>query len=120
MTMRTIRKPPGILELTFYIAVLLNCAAPKLGFAEGIVHSKHNLSVTGSGEVKAAEETEICIFCHAPHTTTAQAPLWNRYDSGQSYTTYTSTTLRAITRQPSGSSKLCLSCHDGTVALGMT
>jgi predicted CXXCH cytochrome family protein len=35
------------------------------------------------------------------------------------YTPYTSTTLKATVGQPTGSSRLCLSCHDGTVALGM-
>jgi predicted CXXCH cytochrome family protein len=44
--------------------------------------------------------------------------LWNREDSTATYITYQSSTLRASVGQPTGSSKLCLSCHDGTIALG--
>lgn len=88
-------------------------------FAAGIVSSMHNLSSSGPGTVKAVTETEVCIFCHTPHNATSQAPLWNRYDSGQNYIPYTSTTLKATVGQPTGAAKLCLSCHDGTVAIGM-
>ena len=34
------------------------------------------------------------------------------------YKTYTSNSLKALPGQPTGKSKLCLSCHDGTIALG--
>ncbi len=87
----------------------------------------HNLSATGPGDVKAAGgETEICVFCHTPHgaTTFPGSPLWNRTLSSATYTTYTSSSLDAEAilgtqlEQPAGSSKLCLSCHDGTLALG--
>jgi predicted CXXCH cytochrome family protein len=40
--------------------------------------------------------------------------------SGATYTPYTSTTMAATAGVPSGSSKLCMSCHDGTVAIGST
>ena len=89
------------------------------GQAASIVNSKHNLSAAGPGSVKAATESQICIFCHAPHNASGAAPLWNRYESGQAYIPYTSTTAKASVGQPTGSSKMCLSCHDGTVALGM-
>ncbi len=61
---------------------------------------------------------EICIVCHTPHNAIASAsPLWNHQLSTATYTTYTSSTLNATVGQPDGSSKLCLSCHDGTVAI---
>jgi len=88
-------------------------------YADSIVNSKHNLSVSGPGTVKGVTEGEICIFCHTPHTASSDAPLWNRYDSGKVYIPYSSTTLKAVVGQPTGASKTCLSCHDGTVALGM-
>jgi hypothetical protein len=84
-----------------------------------IVNSKHNLSISGPGSVRAASEGDICIFCHAPHTKSGQTPLWNHAASHAAYTPYTSSTLKATVGQPTGSSKLCLSCHDGTIALGM-
>ena len=46
------------------------------------------------------------------------APLWNRNNSGATYTLYSSSTLNSAPGQPNGSSVLCLSCHDGTIALG--
>jgi len=37
---------------------------------------------------------------------------------GSVYTLYSSSTMQALPGQPDGSSILCLSCHDGTIALG--
>jgi predicted CXXCH cytochrome family protein len=98
------------------LAVLLAAASAP---AEGILGSKHDLSVGGPGPVKAATETEVCIFCHTPHRASPAVPLWNHALSSAVYTPYNSSTLKARVGQPTGSSKLCLSCHDGTVALGM-
>ena len=86
--------------------------------AQSIINSKHNLSVSGPGTIKASSESEICIFCHTPHNSSPQKPLWNREDPALNYTLYTSTTSDAAMGQPDGSSLLCLSCHDGTIALG--
>lgn len=83
--------------------------------------NKHNLSTSGPGPVRAAEMTEICIFCHTPHNSDPAPPLWNQaLSSGVTYTAYSSTTMAASPGAPAGSSKLCLSCHDGTVAVGVT
>ena len=45
------------------------------------------------------------------------APLWNHEITTLTFTPYTSSTLDSIPGQPDGVSKLCLSCHDGSVAL---
>ena len=67
---------------------------------------------------------EICIVCHTPHNADpyndniANAPLWNHdADMTTTYTLYSSATLQATPGQPSGVSKLCLSCHDGVTAI---
>jgi predicted CXXCH cytochrome family protein len=87
--------------------------------AAGILESKHNLSVSGPGPVKSTEEEQVCIFCHTPHQARRDIPyLWNRADTAVNYTTYESSTLYANVGQPTGASKMCLSCHDGTIALG--
>jgi predicted CXXCH cytochrome family protein len=91
--------------------------------SQSIVDSKHNLSASGSGSIKAVSEQEICIFCHTPHGASPSAQLWNHeLTSQQSYELYSSDYLlsRSYTSpsQPNPRSKLCLSCHDGTVALG--
>ena len=81
--------------------------------------NKHNLSATGPGPVKSATMTETCVFCHTPHNASPAVPLWNQeLPSGVTYTPYGSTTMAAAPGVPTGSSKLCLSCHDGTVAIG--
>ncbi|HUB25980.1 MAG TPA: cytochrome c3 family protein [Tepidisphaeraceae bacterium] len=86
--------------------------------ASSVVRSPHNLSASGPGKIKAASEQEVCIFCHTPHNASTIQPLWNRELPEQSYRIYSSATLIAQPGQPTGSSKLCLSCHDGTIALG--
>ena len=87
-------------------------------FSQSVVNSVHNLSVTGPGTVKAVSETEICIFCHTPHDSKPSSPLWNKEDPGMAYVLYSSSTAQGVPGQPDGSSVLCLSCHDGTIALG--
>ncbi len=82
--------------------------------------NKHNLSTSGPGPVKATGTTEICVFCHTPHNAAPVAPLWNQTLSTATYTPYASSTMNAVPGVPQGASKLCLSCHDGTVAIGST
>ncbi len=82
-----------------------------------IVGSKHDFgTMTGTGG-------QICIACHAPHNNAviANAPLWNhQINAAQTYTAYTSFSMDALgfaTATPGATSKLCLSCHDGVLAL---
>ena len=88
-----------------------------------IIYSKHNLSVGSRLTIHAVTESDVCIFCHTPHGASAtDGPLWNHAMSVKTYTTFSSPTLTALNitiGQPNGSSRLCLSCHDGTVALGL-
>jgi len=85
-----------------------------------VTETKHNLSSSGPGPVKVAGEGGVCKFCHTPHASNPIAPLWNREDAGTYYQTYESSTRVSGTGQPTGSSRLCLSCHDGTIALQQT
>jgi len=106
------------LALTFVILVLPAAAAGQVRVNSPA--NKHNLSTTGPGPVKSTTMTEVCIFCHTPHNSNPAAPLWNQTLSAATYQTYASTTLAATVGPPGGSSKLCLSCHDGTIAIGAT
>jgi len=99
-----------------YIFTILFIFAATIAFA-GIANTPHNLSVSGPGTVKSATEKRICIFCHTPHNARSEAPLWNRNLSSATYTVYSSKTFDATADQPTGNSRLCLSCHDGTIAL---
>ncbi len=84
-----------------------------------IANTPHNLSTSGRGQIRALTETRICIFCHTPHNATPLSPLWYKAIEPQAYTVYASPTLKAgPLPQPSGPTKLCLSCHDGTIAMG--
>lgn len=128
-------------------AVVLAAGLANAGSApgSGIRGSVHDLSIRGVGAkvglLPAINDPQerICIFCHAPHRTFAEAadlryvPLWNKKVTTLTFDLYTNgaggaglTGDHAISaldpavgdiRQPISVSKLCLSCHDGSVAL---
>ena len=113
---KSIRRPyPKIPVQRFILdAVLLVAIAfPALAQIQG---SAHDFSQEGwSGG-------ELCAVCHAPHGgngTNQTAPMWNHELSSASYTPYRSSTLTQSMEQPGSASvsRLCLSCHDGTIAL---
>ncbi|MDC0358953.1 cytochrome c3 family protein [Oligoflexia bacterium] len=92
--------------------VLIGLPAVSFGDISGSDHDFSNENWNNTGE--------ICIVCHTPHnsdTTVTDAPLWNHQVTAATFTLYSSSTLDATLGQPDGSSKLCLSCHDGTVAV---
>lgn len=114
---------------------------------KGIVGSSHDLSNVGStgvniGSGKAATyvatvdaQSRICVYCHHPHnsiptgTIGGYSPLWNRTMSTVNFAAYdnggfvgTNATdkdhaLNAGSNELSGVSLLCMSCHDGVVAM---
>lgn len=87
------------------------------GAAAEISGSVHDLS--GKGYARNTGN-ELCVFCHTPHwsdTSVNNVPLWNHDLTQQVFLPYSSPTLNATPGAPDGVSKLCLSCHDGTVAL---
>jgi predicted CXXCH cytochrome family protein len=91
--------------------------------AQSIIGSKHDFS-----SAQWNTSGEICKVCHTPHggAAVANAPLWShQLSTVGNYVVYSSPTLNAGTPpgtlgQPSASTKLCLSCHDNTVAIGGT
>ena len=108
------------------------------GQAGTIVGSKHDFSLSNNtwnftSPISSYIQGQICRPCHAPHNTNSGSswtfdnagtfgPLWDHSQSSANYTIYSQgynfwkeggTTIG----QPDGTSKLCLSCHDGTVAL---
>ena len=92
----------------------------------GIATTKHNLSSTGGQTIRSTTVTQICVFCHTPHSSTKDGPLWNHSLSSATYSVrseasgYYGDPWRVTQAgQPDGSSRLCLGCHDGTVALGL-
>ncbi|OVE77533.1 hypothetical protein BVX99_02410 [bacterium F16] len=77
-----------------------------------LINSKHDFS----GQSWANQR--LCVPCHPPHNASTTEPLlWNRELSGSSYDPYTSPTLTGQQFELASQSKLCLSCHDGVVAV---
>ncbi|MBM4036115.1 MAG: cytochrome C [Planctomycetes bacterium] len=93
---------------------LLICFALCTRAHGGIVGSPHDFSS------KPWSRGQPCAVCHTPHRADAsvRAPIWTHAFSAATYILYSSPTMKATPAQPSHyGSKLCLSCHDGTVAL---
>jgi hypothetical protein len=127
------------LSLTLPVVVLLisntlfvYAAGPKISDMGGGGDNKHNLS-SGHSRItgyKASSDDprgrQICIFCHTPHNASPQTPLWNRNDPTVTFGHYSSSSLvirktsAANYGEPTGSSRLCLSCHDGVTAGGIS
>lgn len=120
---------PLLLVLLLGLGDVYAASALPSGRVSDIRNTKHNLSTLSSTgatrSVQSPDEDEICVFCHTPHgaNVSVPSPLWNRNTSVATYNTYNSGSLDATLEgvaldQPNGISKLCLSCHDGTIAIG--
>ena len=106
------------------VAVAL--VVPAVTFA-AITNTKHDLSnvntlVSTRSAAGATGSDQTCIFCHTPHRATVQALIWNRaptavaaYTWGAEVRTNAGTTLATTLNDKS---KVCLSCHDGSISLG--
>lgn len=101
-------------KIRLLFTLLFVAAFASLSFGQ-ITGTAHDFS----GEIWSGGE--ICIACHTPHDgdmSIPGAPLWNHEVSTATFTLYTGGgTMDATMGQPSAQSMLCLSCHDGTVAL---
>ncbi len=96
-------------------------------FTDGLKGKSGN---TGAGTAVSEAwngRNEICRVCHVPHDHSQAAQrytnglLWNHGVSSATYTMYDNTWSSTITgaqsAQPDGTAKLCLGCHDGSVAI---
>ncbi|TWJ19145.1 hypothetical protein JN12_02092 [Geobacter argillaceus] len=129
----------SVLSLLF---TLLFCAVPVSLHAVGPkisqIGNKHNLASWNTAVTYRAvvnpndpsqRHTQICVFCHTPHHASGSAVLWNRSDPTRTFGHFSSPTLvidnpdvrtsKSMYGEPNGSSRLCLSCHDGQTALGV-
>lgn len=95
-----------VFGVTFGLTTVAQLAVAQLAY------SVHDFSAQGWGT------TEICRPCHNSQNASVSLPvvLWDHEPSASAYTVYASPTLDAVIGQPTGVSKACLSCHDGTVA----
>jgi len=88
----------------------------------GIVGSKHDMNTVSTPD----SQNRVCAFCHTPHhalddSAADYLPLWSHELTSQTFTDYTSITFDGAGHQASdtltGPSRLCMSCHDGAVAV---
>jgi len=104
-----------------YIFALL-LMLPMIANSGSVVGSKHDLSNSNFYGPFAGSSTQVCVFCHTPHSSNsdlvdaggANAPIWNRKITNMGvFTLYDS-----IAGTPSSISLACLSCHDGASGMG--
>jgi len=121
----------GEMRRWLYVATLLALASAGVRLYgarnhAAIINTRHDFRAASSASVRAVSGADACVFCHTPHD--AGGPtgdgtyLWNHRLSTTQFQAYSSTTLQSTVSPitPQDSSKLCLSCHDGTIALGDT
>lgn len=82
-----------------------------------VADTVHNLSVSGPGEIKSKTVDQVCVFCHTPHRAAKGKGLWNRKIPSK-VIPYESPSAYEMPENLNGPSALCMSCHDGTIALG--
>lgn len=97
-----------------------------------IVGSKHdfysytNYWIGGSVNWVGASRTNVCGECHTIHHApdSARGPLWIHTPTAQTFKTYdqgaSETFPNGVTVSLGSSSKTCLGCHDGSVAVNST
>ncbi len=119
------------------IFVVMACLAafPLLAWAGTILGTKHDFTglndrvgVVAMPGLAFSDYGSPCVYCHIPpeRNNADSAPLggipgWNRFIPATTrYDLYDSRTLDNKVRTPSPISLLCLSCHDGTMAVDMT
>ncbi|MBZ5723010.1 MAG: hypothetical protein LAO03_21940 [Acidobacteriia bacterium] len=96
------------------------CAVAGVALAQsGDVLGSHDLSMSGTSRIKG-QMSAACLYCHVPHSGLGKGPLWGQTFSSAVYSPYVNSTEQNASVPPElgQASSLCLSCHDGTVAVG--
>jgi len=108
------------LTIILCIAALALCAVPAFAApGDGIVGSPHDMNLVSNPDPLG----RVCAFCHTPHhalddTNADYLPLWSHTLTTQTFLPYDSVTLdAAVTDVLAGPSRLCMSCHDGAIAV---
>lgn len=90
----------------------------------GILGSSHDMNEFATGAGDADPQGRVCAYCHTPHHAIQNGseymPLWAHQLNAQSFAPYSSATIDStlVNGDPLvGPSRLCMSCHDGTIAL---
>jgi hypothetical protein len=107
------------------LAALALAPAVSWGLAggEGLQGTPHDFTFQTNDIHAGPGAIGVCTFCHTPHKAYQTLLLWNHTLSTNQFTwdvpsTTAGTTLPTITSGYKGPSVKCLSCHDGSVAIG--
>jgi predicted CXXCH cytochrome family protein len=105
-----------------YVSIILVCVlVMAISALSGVDQTKHNFtSQTYSPNAFFYGTRQVCVFCHTVHNADQTlGTLWNHEDNpAQTYNMYSSNTLDMIqASKPHEGSLVCLSCHDGTIAV---
>ncbi|MFN3076635.1 MAG: cytochrome c3 family protein [Alphaproteobacteria bacterium] len=115
----------------FALAALVTVAFPSVsGTLSGSKHDLTGLNTRAGVEAMTGlvfnDYRDPCIYCHVPSTVKGKTPSpsggeiqdWNRYFSTDAEV-YQSPTLRGKVKGLGAESLICLSCHDGSMAVDM-
>lgn len=85
----------------------------------GSVHDMNTYVASGTAyEDNGTLPGRTCAYCHTPHhAKPAVNPLWNHAVTNATFIEYANPTLDGVWDADTGPSRMCLSCHDGTVAV---
>lgn len=111
-------------RIVAFLGAMMLASAPFSSWAlpgDGIATTAHDFSVAGAASTGGVG---LCTFCHTPHKATTTLLLWNhaltinsfswdvaRTTAGTTFPTFAGDTYKGPTAR-------CLSCHDGSVAVG--
>lgn len=115
---------PGILLLVPVLLLSAGAVLANVSPGTGMYGSKHDFSGNGYMVPISGLQVGLCSICHTPHSAISTKLLWNQklttatFSWGDTAETSGGTVLPSSARQ--GPSTKCLSCHDGSVAVGDT
>jgi hypothetical protein len=91
--------------------------------SSGFLGTQNVISKSGATANATANTVGLCSYCHTPHSAISTSLLWNHKLSANTFTwddakTTGGTNYASLTPTYKGPTVKCLSCHDGTVAIG--
>ena len=120
-------------RITKTVGIAAALALPTLAFAQaGLLGTVHDFA-SGTGDGAGYMATQVggtagntvglCSFCHTPHSAQTTQLLWNHKPSASTFTWDVATTsggtaFPSLGSTYTGPTVKCLSCHDGTIAIG--
>ena len=113
-----------VIKLLIVMVIVALMPAVASAAPGALAGSHHDFSGGTATTGSEAFTTGLCTFCHTPHKAISTLPLWNHTLSANASFAWDVTSTTAGTTYPSfantynGPTARCLSCHDGSVAVG--